>query len=76
MKKINVVGTSGSGKSTFARMLANQLNAPYIEMDALHWLPEWRSKDMQNIRFIRIRSPMEASALLASLEKTISRSGE
>lgn len=35
--KINVVGTSGSGKSTFSRRLAAQLAIPYIEMDALFW---------------------------------------
>lgn len=41
MKKINVVGTSGSGKSTFSRRLAAKLNYPYIEMDALYWQPNW-----------------------------------
>ena len=40
--KINVVGTSGVGKSTLARRLAQELSLPYIEMDALYWLPEWQ----------------------------------
>lgn len=39
--KINVIGTSGSGKSTFARALAQQLSLPYIEMDALFWKAHW-----------------------------------
>lgn len=39
--KINVVGTSGSGKSTFARALAKALDHPYIEMDAIFWGPNW-----------------------------------
>lgn len=39
--KINVVGTSGSGKSTVARALAKELNYPYIEMDALFWGKNW-----------------------------------
>ena len=30
---INVVGTSGVGKSTLARRLAQILSVPYIEMD-------------------------------------------
>ena len=38
--KINVVGTSGVGKSTLARRLAQELSLPYIEMDVLYWLPE------------------------------------
>jgi len=40
--KINVVGTSGSGKSTFARQLAARLNVPYIELDTLYWQPHWQ----------------------------------
>lgn len=42
MQRINVVGTSGSGKTTFARELARRLRLPYIEMDALYWKPGWR----------------------------------
>lgn len=40
--RINVVGTSGVGKSTLARRLADQLNAPYIEMDRLYWRENWQ----------------------------------
>lgn len=42
MKRINVIGTSGSGKSTFSRMLARELNYPYLEMDAMFWKPNWQ----------------------------------
>lgn len=42
MQKINVIGTSGSGKSTFARALARTLALPYIEMDALYWRANWQ----------------------------------
>ena len=41
-QRINVVGTSGSGKTTFARRLAQALGLPYYEMDAIYWLPGWR----------------------------------
>lgn len=41
MKKINVVGISGSGKSIFSRLLADRLNYPHLEMDALFWKPNW-----------------------------------
>ncbi|KKJ76493.1 adenylate kinase [Kiloniella litopenaei] len=41
MKRINVIGTSGSGKSTVARNLADVLGYPYVEMDALYWKPNW-----------------------------------
>ncbi len=40
--KINVVGTSGVGKSTLARRLSQTLSLPYIEMDRLYWRPDWQ----------------------------------
>ena len=41
MKRINVIGTTGSGKSTVSRALAERLGYPYIQMDALFWKPNW-----------------------------------
>ena len=40
-RRINVVGTSGSGKTTVARAIATRLGLPHIEMDALFWKPNW-----------------------------------
>lgn len=37
-RRINVVGTSASGKSTFACALAAKLGLSYIELDNLFWL--------------------------------------
>ncbi len=39
--RINVVGTSGSGKSTLATRLSELLNLPHVELDRLHWQPNW-----------------------------------
>lgn len=39
--RINVVGSSGSGKSTFAKALAEKLGVPYVELDEVHWKPNW-----------------------------------
>lgn len=41
---INVVGTSGVGKSTLARRLAQILSVPYIEMDRLYWRADWQGE--------------------------------
>lgn len=41
MQRVSVVGPSGSGKSTFSRALALALDAPWIELDALHHQPGW-----------------------------------
>jgi adenylate kinase family enzyme len=39
--RINVIGTSGSGKTTFGRQLAEILEIPFLEMDAIFWGPNW-----------------------------------
>jgi len=39
--RIAVVGGSGSGKSTVARRLAELHDLRYVELDALHWGPNW-----------------------------------
>lgn len=43
-KRVAVIGTSCSGKTTFARHLAQRLNCNHIELDALNWLPEWAQR--------------------------------
>lgn len=42
MNKINVVGTSATGKSTFSKALAQKLGLHYIELDNLFWLDDWQ----------------------------------
>lgn len=39
--RIAVVGTTGSGKTTLARQLARSLALKHVEIDALHWGPQW-----------------------------------
>jgi len=39
--RIVVVGSSGSGKSTFARRAAEKFGRPHIELDELHWGANW-----------------------------------
>lgn len=41
MKKILVIGSSGSGKTTFARRLGELLNLQVIHLDNLFWSPGW-----------------------------------
>ena len=42
MRRIRVIGTSGSGKTTLARQLAERLNLPHLELDAVQHLPDWQ----------------------------------
>lgn len=41
MKRVNVVGTSCSGKTTLAGAIARRLDLPHVELDALFWGPDW-----------------------------------
>lgn len=47
LKRVSVVGTSCSGKTTFAGKLARILRVKHVELDAIYWLPDWieRPKD-------------------------------
>ncbi len=56
--KINIIGTSGSGKTTFSKQLAEILNVPFIEMDALYWGPDWTRLTDQDL-FYRLRKALE-----------------
>ena len=40
-RRVHVIGNSASGKSTLAARLATALDADFVELDALNWLPNW-----------------------------------
>ncbi|MCA6101619.1 DNA topology modulation protein [Bradyrhizobium australafricanum] len=41
MQRVLVMGSSGSGKSTFARRLSAMTGIPAVSIDALFWKPGW-----------------------------------
>jgi adenylate kinase family enzyme len=41
VRKIVVIGNSGSGKTRLARLLAERLGAPYLELDGVYHQPNW-----------------------------------
>ena len=49
-KRVVVIGTSGSGKTTLAEQLAAALGHEHIELDAIHWLPDWEMRPLEEFR--------------------------
>ena len=45
MQRILVMGSSGSGKSTFARRLSEATGIPFVSLDALFWKPGWQPSE-------------------------------
>lgn len=50
MQRIVVVGTTGSGKTTLAHQIADKLGTTRIELDAIHWLPDWQETPADEFR--------------------------
>lgn len=50
MRRVSVVGNSGSGKSTVARAIAARLGVPHIELDAIHHQADWMPSPPERLR--------------------------
>ena len=49
-QRVVVVGTTSSGKSTLAKQIADRFGMDYIELDALHWEPNWTPAWLEDFR--------------------------
>ena len=48
--KIVVIGVTSSGKSTLAKTISERLGLDLIELDAIHWQPNWTPIDLMEFR--------------------------
>ena len=58
-QRVVVVGVTSSGKSTLAETLARHFDLNYIELDALHWEPNWQAAPLEVFR-TRVEKATEA----------------
>jgi adenylate kinase family enzyme len=49
-QRILIVGPSGSGKTTLARQLGQIHDFPFVDLDDLHWLPNWQTRPHTELR--------------------------
>lgn len=42
MKRVQVIGYSGTGKTTLAKELSKKLNCTHVELDGLFWKEDWQ----------------------------------
>jgi adenylate kinase family enzyme len=50
VRRISVVGNSGSGKTTTARALAAAIGAPFLELDSVYHQPGWVELETREFR--------------------------
>lgn len=50
MQRVLVMGSSGSGKSTFARALSDITGIPTVSIDALFWKPGWVESEREEFQ--------------------------
>lgn len=55
-RRIIVIGTSGSGKTTMGRRLGEKLGVQHIELDELHWGPNWTEEPDEVFRERALRA--------------------
>lgn len=58
-RRVNVIGTSGSGKSTFSKKLAEVMQARHVELDKLFWKANWEMSGDEEF-FSRLRQALDS----------------
>jgi adenylate kinase family enzyme len=64
MNRISVIGTSGSGKTTFAGKLSEILRIPHVELDSLRWEAKWTPVPIDIFRS-RVREAIKSDRWVA-----------
>ena len=49
-KRMVIIGSTSSGTSTLAEQLANRFGFHFIDLDALHWEPNWQEAPLEVFR--------------------------
>ena len=72
LRRIVVVGVTGSGKTTLARELSRRLGLPHVELDAFYWEPNWTPAPAETFR-ARVAEALQGGAWVADGNYGIAR---
>ncbi len=50
MKRILVIGVSGTGKTRFANLLSKKLNIPVVNLDSIFWKKNWVEENEEVVK--------------------------
>lgn len=50
--KIAVIGYSGSGKSTTARIIGEKYNIPVLHLDSVYWMENWQQRPVEECKSV------------------------
>ena len=64
-KRVAVIGVTSSGKSTLAETLAKRFDLNFIELDALHWEPNWQGAPLDVFRARVEKATLEEKWIVA-----------
>jgi len=71
MQRVVILGCTGSGKTTFGKKLAAKLGCEAVDLDELHWLPNWQTRDVDDFRArVREKSQMDKWVIMGNYSKT------
>jgi adenylate kinase family enzyme len=50
VRRVAILGPSGAGKTTVGRKIAEKLDVPFVELDAIHWGAGWTEATADELR--------------------------
>jgi len=74
-RRVAVWGVTGSGKTALAHRLAELLDGPHIELDAIFWKPEWNETPDDEFR-VKVQAAIDAAEDAWVLDGSYSRISE